>query len=152
MKLSTRAHYGLRAVVAIAKLAKNGEPVSVNDIATSEGLSDTYLEQLVSKLRRAGILRSYRGARGGYELVKDPDSITVTEVLEAAGEKLVFPECTTEEGCVRAKDSGAMCPSGCFWTDLCRMVDRMTEENTVGSLIRRQEELLRKKNEERFPE
>lgn len=87
MKVSTRAHYGLRAMVTIAQMEKSGiVPVSVMDIAQREELSDTYLEQLVSKLRRAGLLRSYRGANGGYELAKDPSEITILEIVQASGE------------------------------------------------------------------
>lgn len=139
MKLSTRAHYGLRALVAIAKLTKDGDPVSVHDIAEQEDLSDTYLEQLMSKLRRAGIVKSFRGARGGYELVKDVDSITVAELLDAAGEKLTFPDCVSAEGCDRAKARGCMCPSGFFWNDLSESMLKMAESVTVGDLIRREE-------------
>ncbi|MCI7403645.1 RrF2 family transcriptional regulator [Pyramidobacter sp.] len=144
MKVSTRAHYGLRAVIAISEMARSGLPVSVSDVAKAENLSDTYLEQLVSKLRRAGILRSYRGARGGYELVRDPDTITVAEVLRAAGEQIVFPECTTPEGCELAHQRGHVCASSHFWQNLNFMVNKIAEETTVGSLIRNYEEEMEK--------
>ncbi len=140
MKISTRAHYGLRAVIAIAKLAGQGGPVSVNDVAQTENLSNTYLEQLVSKLRRAGILRSYRGARGGYEMLRDPDDLTVAEVLKAAGEQIIFPECTTPEGCERARCIGRPCASSCFWRDVSSAVNRIAQETTVGDLLRRHED------------
>lgn len=136
MKLSTRAHYGLRAVVAIAKLSSSGEPVSVSDVAKVEDLSDTYLEQLMSKLRRAGILRSYRGARGGYELAKDPDDITIADILEAAGEKVIFPDCTEEMGCARAKELGRPCTSSYFWLLLSSEVDKLIQRTTLGDLFR----------------
>lgn len=134
MKVSTRGHYGLRAVVAISRMAKSGMPVSVSDVAESENLSDTYLEQLVSRLRRAGILRSYRGARGGYELLRDPDTITVGEILKATGEQIVFPEDLTPAGA-----SGYGRPAQAFWNDLSETVAKMMDETTVGDLIRRWE-------------
>lgn len=136
MKLSTRAHYGLRAIVTIAKLSNGSQPVSVMDIAKAENISDTYLEQLVLKLRCAGLLKSYRGARGGYTLVKSPDEITVGEVMTAAGEKLIFTDCTSRKGCSRARKRGGICPSGYFWTKLNLTVQKLADETTVGELIR----------------
>lgn len=140
MKVSTRGHYGLRAVVVIAKMAQEGLPISVSDVAKQENLSTTYLEQLVSKLRRAGILRSYRGPHGGYELVKDPDHITVADVLEAAGEKIIFPDCTLDEGCLRAMQLGQECPSSFFWKKLAAAVRKISEETTIGELLRAYDE------------
>lgn len=135
MKISTRAHYGLRAVIAIAMLARDGVPVSVSDVARDENLSDTYLEQLVSKLRRAGILKSYRGAHGGYELVRDPSEITVADVLTASGEQVIFPECTSDCGCARAESRGYVCPSSYFWQSLCAQVHELATRTTVADLI-----------------
>lgn len=136
MRISTRGHYGLRAVIAISRLAQKGLPVSVNDVAREENLSNTYLEQLVSRLRCAGILRSHRGARGGYELVRDPDSISVAEVLRAAGEQFVFPECTSPSGCERQAELGMPCPSSFFWMKLYEAVCRVAEETSLGELLR----------------
>lgn len=135
MKVSTRGHYGLRAVVAIAKMAKDGVPVSVSDVAESENISDTYLEQLVSRLRRAGILRSYRGAHGGYELLRDPDTVTVSEILSAAGERVIFPADTKAAGA-----SGHGLAAQAFWNDLKTLVNKMMDETTIGDLIRRFDE------------
>jgi Rrf2 family protein len=136
VKISTRGHYGLRAVVVIAKLAERGLPISVSDIAQAEDLSITYLEQLVSKLRRAGILRSYRGPRGGYELVRNADEITVAEVLQATGEQLVFPDCAMEDGCSRAQSLGQECPSSFFWKKLADSFRQISEGTTIGDLLR----------------
>ncbi|MGN0839007.1 MAG: RrF2 family transcriptional regulator [Pyramidobacter sp.] len=152
MKVSTRGHYGLRAVVVIAKMAQEGLPISVSDVARQEDLSTTYLEQLVSKLRRAGILRSYRGPHGGYELVKDPDHITVAEVLDAAGEKIIFPDCTLDDGCRRAMQIGQECPSSFFWKKLADAVRRIAEETTVGDLLRDYEEEETKRRAAAEPE
>lgn len=136
MKISTRGHYGLRAVVVIAEMAEQGLPVSVSDIAQAENLSTTYLEQLVSKLRRLGILRSYRGPKGGYELSHSADEITVAEVLQATGEQLVFPDCAMEEGCDRALHLGQECPSSFFWKKLADSFRQISQETTIGDLLR----------------
>ena len=74
MKLSTKGRYGLRALI---DLAQNGgeQPVSITSISTRQDISERYLEQLMSMLKKAGIVRSVRGAGGGYVLVKRLEDI-----------------------------------------------------------------------------
>ena len=139
MKVSTKAHYGLKVVISVSQLYKPGVPVSVTDIAREEGVTEAYVEQLVAKLRHAGILKSYRGAHGGYMLAKDPDSITVADVMAAAGEQVVFPECTAPCGCILPRRSTRTCASTHFWQRLCLMVTGIVERTTVGDLIRESE-------------
>jgi Rrf2 family protein len=83
MKLSTKGRYGLRAVVDLAIYSEDGTPVSIQSISQREQISESYLEQLVRKLRNADILISHRGAAGGYVLARPADEITVGEVLRA---------------------------------------------------------------------
>ena len=80
MRISTRGRYGLRAMVELA-LAFGQGPVPLKEIATKQGLSEHYLEQLMGSLRKAGIVKSVRGAQGGYQLAKDPAEISTGEVL-----------------------------------------------------------------------
>ena len=82
MKLTTKGRYGLRAVIDLAKYAKN-EPVSLSDVAERQNISISYLEQLIAKLKKAGIVKSTRGAQGGYTLAKTPEKISVGEILRA---------------------------------------------------------------------
>ena len=71
MKLSTRGRYGLKAMVDLALSYGNG-PVSTASLAAQQGISDAYLEQLISSLRKAGLVTSSRGAQGGYALSRPP--------------------------------------------------------------------------------
>ena len=82
MKLSTKGRYGLRAAVDLALYAKE-EPISISNIAAKEGLSESYLEQLFAKLKKAGIVHSVRGTNGGYQLARSASEITVGNVLRA---------------------------------------------------------------------
>ena len=82
LKLTTKGRYGLRAVIDLAMYAKN-EPVSLSDVAERQNISISYLEQLISKLKKAGIVQSTRGAQGGYALAKEPEEISVGEILRA---------------------------------------------------------------------
>ena len=80
MKLSTRSTYGMRALVELALAAGRG-PVSAATIAKRQDLSVAYLEQLLHRLKRQGIVTSIRGPRGGYVLAKDPRQITMADVV-----------------------------------------------------------------------
>jgi len=80
MKLSTRSTYGMRALVELA-LASGHGPVSATLIAKRKGLSVAYLEQLLHRLKRQGMIRSVRGPRGGYLLAVDPQRITMADVV-----------------------------------------------------------------------
>lgn len=80
MKISTKGRYGLMLLVDLA-MHEGGSPVSLKSVAERQGLSDHYLEQLIAPLRNAELVRSVRGAYGGYMLAKSKSEITVKEVL-----------------------------------------------------------------------
>ena len=82
MKLSTKGRYGLRALIDLA-VYSGQEAVSIQSIAKRQNISDRYLEQLMGKLRRAGLVVSIRGAGGGYRLARPAGEISVGEVLRA---------------------------------------------------------------------
>src|ERR1700683_552140 len=82
MMFSTRAEYGVRVMVDLARRSA-AEPVPLAEIAAGEGLPLAYLEHLVARLRRAELIESRRGAHGGYLLARDPSQITMAEVVQA---------------------------------------------------------------------
>ena len=82
MKLSTKGRYGLRALIDLALYSEN-ETVSIQSIARRQNISDSYLEQLMRKLRSAGLIVSVRGAQGGYKLARPANEISVGDVLRA---------------------------------------------------------------------
>lgn len=82
MKLSTKGRYGLRAMIDLA-LYSDEEAVSIQSISARQNISDNYLEQLVRKLKKEGLVVSVRGAQGGYRLAKPADEISVGDVLRA---------------------------------------------------------------------
>jgi len=97
VKLTTKGRYGLRAVIDLAMYAKN-EPVSLSDVAERQNISISYLEQLVAKLKKAGIVQSTRGAQGGYALAKAPEEISVGEILRALEGSLSPVDCSAVDG------------------------------------------------------
>ena len=82
MKLSTKGRYGLRALIDLAQHSGEG-PVSIMSISERQDISERYLEQLVSLLKKAGLVQSVRGAGGGYRLAKRMEEISVGDVLRA---------------------------------------------------------------------
>ena len=117
MKITTRGRYGIRLM---ADIAKGEGAASVKSIAEHEGISESYLEQIVAILRRAQLVRSVRGASGGYVLARPPDSITVGDMLRAL------------EGTLAASDCGdGACPScacdNCAAKDVIGRIDELVE-------------------------
>jgi len=80
LKFSTKGRYGLTIMVALGKQYGEG-PIALRQIAAEYNLSEAYLEQIVSPLRNAGLVKSVRGAYGGYMLSKTPDEITAGDVI-----------------------------------------------------------------------
>jgi len=78
---SAKTTYGLQALMELADLAASGERLQVGEIAARQAIPERYLEQMMTSLRRAGILRSIRGARGGYQLAKAAEQIRLSEVI-----------------------------------------------------------------------
>lgn len=82
MRVSTRSDYGLRALIELAG-HHGGGPLQSSEIALRRHIPEQYLDQLLTSLRKAGFIRSVRGPAGGHELLRDPATITVREVIEA---------------------------------------------------------------------
>ena len=109
MKLSTKGRYGLRAMIDLARYSEK-EPVSIGSVAARQEISERYLEQLVALLKKAGLVKSIRGASGGYVLAKAPEKISVGDILRALEGSLEPVKCAAFDA-----DSG----EGCMASDGC---------------------------------
>src|ERR1700716_510941 len=127
MMFSTKAEYGVRVMVALARrasLAEDGlDPVvPLAEIAERDGLPLAYLEHLVARLRKAGLIDSRRGARGGYMLARPSTEITMAEVVEALEGSIAPIECISEASdgsivCSReSREDDRICPTKLLWT------------------------------------
>ncbi|MDK2866170.1 MAG: hypothetical protein PWP51_2217 [Clostridiales bacterium] len=96
MKLSTRGRYGLKAMFDLALHFGDG-PISLTSIAERQAISVNYLEQLISPLRKAGLVKSVRGAQGGYMLAKAPEMITVGIILTTLEGPLAPTDCVADD-------------------------------------------------------
>lgn len=96
MKISTKGRYGLTVMIELAKRYCD-KPISLKSIANSQNLSEHYLEQIISLLRNAGLVKSIRGAYGGYILTKEPNEISAGEVVSALEGTIVLIENQDEQ-------------------------------------------------------
>jgi Rrf2 family iron-sulfur cluster assembly transcriptional regulator len=132
MRLTTKGRYGVRAVVNLAA-ALDDKPVSISQIAGKENLSPEFLEQIFFKLKRAGLIRSVRGPKGGFILNRDPGTITLKTVLDAVGEPLSPAPCAdgATEPCPR-QDGCSVAP---VWQEFYRVMERHLEGISLEDIL-----------------
>jgi Rrf2 family cysteine metabolism transcriptional repressor len=148
MMFSTKAEYGVRVMVALAQRAAQSpageEPVvPLAEIAERDGLPLAYLEHLVARLRKAGLIDSRRGSRGGYMLARAPEEITMAEVVEALEGSIAPIECISQGpdgSIVCARESGragsdSVCPTKLLWTRVRFAIVSTLMETTLADLL-----------------
>lgn len=131
MKLSTRGKYGVYAMIYLAQHAGEG-PKTLQKIAEL-GLPEQYLEQLLGSLRRAGLVKTVRGAQGGYQLSRAPDTITAKDVIEAMEGPLNLSECVGEPAdcCPR----GGECAARGVWEYLTTEINELLQSITLTDML-----------------
>jgi Rrf2 family transcriptional regulator, cysteine metabolism repressor len=139
MMFSTKAEYGVRVMVELARRAGD-EPVPLTEIAEHDGLPLAYLEHLVARLRKAGLVDSRRGSRGGYLLARSPVEITMAEVVEALEGSIAPIECISKSPdgsivCARESEPGHVCPTKLLWTRVRFAIVRTLNETTLADLV-----------------
>ena len=133
MKLSTKGRYGLRAIIDLARYSEK-EPVSISSIAARQDISERYLEQLVGLLRKAGLVKSIRGASGGYVLAKDVDKISVGDILRALEGSLEPVECAAFHGSDSCEAAGG-CVTKYVWQRINESINRTVDEISLKHLV-----------------
>ena len=140
MMFSTKAEYGVRVMAHLAK-SDAGKPISLGSIADAEGLPLAYLEHLVQRLRKAGLVESRRGAHGGYTLARGADSITMAEVVRALEGDIAPIECISADPdgtlvCIRDGQIGHdPCPTKLLWTRVQGSIVRTLTDMTLDDLV-----------------
>ena len=139
MMFSTKAEYGVRVMVELARRT-GGDPVPLAEIAAHDGLPLAYLEHLVARLRKAGLVDSRRGSRGGYLLARAPGEITMAEVVEALEGSIAPIECISEAAdgsivCSRESHPGRACPTKLLWTRVRFSIVSTLQETTLADLV-----------------
>ncbi len=133
MKISTRGRYGLKAMVDIAANCNDG-CVSLKTIAERNNLSESYLEQLVAPLKKAGLVKSTRGANGGYILGRNAEDITVGDILRAVEGPLELVECLSGENTCGTGDCSC-CATKDVWAKLSDSVSEAADNMNLQEII-----------------
>ena len=134
MRISSRGQYGLRALAVLAE-RHGGRPTQVREIARVESLSAKYLEQLLGRLKGGGLVKSVRGARGGYQLARPAREITVREVLVLLEGSLAPTECVEGEGSTCRVNPA--CTAHAVWSGLYDTVLTFLDSFTLADLLAR---------------
>jgi Rrf2 family protein len=133
MNISTRGRYGLRALLEIA-VQPEEEPITIKDISQRQQMSVTYLEQILHRLKKAGIVKSIRGARGGYVLARKGDRITVNQIINALDGPISFSYCDSpllrEKSCI----GPSACVSRILWKKLEDLIQETLSSVTLADM------------------
>ena len=135
MNISTRGRYGLRACVEIALNAERG-PVRVNSIAREQKIPVSYLEQILNKLRRGGVIRSVRGSKGGYLLNRPKGEITVREIIEVLNGPIAFASCSKDRLPGKTCIGPERCVARLLWKRVEENLDNLLDSITLEDLCR----------------
>jgi Rrf2 family cysteine metabolism transcriptional repressor len=139
---TTKAEYGVRLLVELARHGLDGPGgcVSLKALAEAENLPLGYLEHVVALLRKAGLVESTRGARGGYRLSRDPETITMDEVVLVLEGAIVPMDCFVGEAesrvsCSHVDDHGSGCATKFLWTKVQMSVVETLKRTTLADLV-----------------
>jgi Rrf2 family protein len=133
MKLSTKGRYGTRLLLDLA-LHQHEEPVLLRDIALRQDISLHYLEHLVTPLVAGGIVRTTRGPKGGISLVKPPEQVKLSDVIQLLEGSMAPAECVNDPTvCNRS----GICVTRDVWDELKRTTDGILESITIQNLVER---------------
>ena len=131
MKISTKTQYGLRALIRIANSDKN--VVSLKEISEKENIPFDYLEKIISKLQKEGIVKAKRGKNGGYFLPHPPKKIKIKKIIETLEGEWITVKCLSKENfnCPQEKK----CLAKNFWQTLKKSIDKILNKITLDDLI-----------------
>lgn len=139
MKISTKGRYGLRAMIDLA-VHSNGTHVSLNSIAERQGISGIYLEQVFATLRKAGLVKSVKGAQGGYLLAAAANKTKVGVILRALeGDLSVIDE---QDGIQSEQSLISECIKIHVWDKIDESISGLVDRITLGDLVEEQRKLI----------
>ncbi len=138
MKISTKGRYALRMMIEFGM--NLDQCTKISQVAIRQGISDKYLEQIVTLLHRAGYVRSTRGAQGGYMLTRKPEEYTVGMILRQTEGSLSPVPCLDDE--VNQCQRASYCAALTVWTQLRDAIDQVVDSVTLADLIEEQKKRL----------
>ncbi|MDK2798677.1 MAG: Rrf2 family transcriptional regulator, cysteine metabolism repressor [Clostridiales bacterium] len=133
MRLSTKGRYGVKAMLDLAIHTSEGH-IALKNIAERQEISEHYLEQLIATLRKAGLVKSIRGAQGGYTLAQDPSQTTVGEILRALEGSLAPVDCVVEDEPFECTNA-TQCVTKKIWEKVRDSINDVVDSITLQDLI-----------------
>ena len=131
MKISSKGRYALRMMIDLAE-NHTGKWITIREVSERQGISVKYLEQIVTGLTRAGLLRSVRGSQGGYMLKKPPEQYTIGEILRAIEGELTPVACLVDD--VNQCERKETCKTFTFWQGLYHAINDYVDSVTLKDL------------------
>ncbi|MFQ5574681.1 MAG: RrF2 family transcriptional regulator [Terriglobia bacterium] len=138
MKFSAKGEYGVRAVLDIALNQESG-PVQVKEIAKRQSIPERFLEQVMSSLKKAGLVEAFRGAQGGYLLAKNASEISLADVVQSLEGPLTLMECVSEESPQRC-DQISLCVIRDVWIGVQSTIVEALASITIEEMCKKQRE------------
>ena len=135
MKLTNKGRYAVMAMADLASNAKDG-PISLSEISLRQNISLAYLEQIFIKLKNKNLVRSVRGAKGGYVLQNSPDEIKISNIISAVDEEVRTLNCKKEskKGC---NNKSTKCITHNLWDQLDQHINNFFEKVKLQDLVRK---------------
>ncbi len=142
MQITRQADYALRAMLYLAKLKEdgNGQKAATREIAEEKEIPPSFLAKIISQLSIAGLIRTSRGASGGVELAREPEKISLLEVVEAIDGPITLNECTTDPSVCAFGDN---CPIHEVWCEAQEKLVNKLSKSTFDKLLEREKALTK---------
>ena len=139
MKISTKGRYGLRALIDLAEFGTGNAPVFLSDIAKRQGVSEKYLEHIFSALHKSGLVKAFRGRKGGYLLNKEPEKITLNDVISTLEGPSCLVDCVTDTTACSKIES---CVTRDVWKTLGSKIEEVLNGYTIATLVQMKQEKI----------
>ena len=140
MKVSTKGDYGIRALIELAHRYGDPKPTQSGDIAARQAIPESYLEQLLTTMRRAGFIRSVRGPQGGHALIRDPQTLPVSEVIVALEGSILPIDCLDD---LSACSKSGGCAQRDMWQAVRLAILGVLDSTTIADLAEKDRALTR---------
>ena len=136
MKISTKGDYGIRALIELAGHYGESRPTQSSDIANCQNIPESYLEQLLTMLRRAGFIRSIRGPQGGHVLIRDPEEIKISEIIISLEGPIIPIDCLDPSSAC-SKRGG--CSQRDLWDEVRNAITKVLDSTTLADLAAKEQ-------------
>jgi len=140
MRLSTKSRYGVRALFDIAYHSQ-GHPTQIKEISRREGITPRYLEQIFQKLKKAGIVKSIRGPKGGYYLSRTPEEIVVGDIIRAMDESIEPVHCGRTTRARKKCRRESKCPAQVVWREAGQRLLEYLDSTSLGTMCKTAREM-----------